>query len=256
MRTELVGNPYLYLTFRCPFRCNFCYTCSGPDRTGTEVSTERTFEIMDYFTGGKILTVSGGEPLLHPGAGEILKRAAEKFTWVTVFTNGQPIYGDIGQQRALIRSKLERFLDTMPENIRFVFPVTQEHLRQGNHRSFITVAAEVAKKRQTVCFFVKNSPGKADGAELIKDFNLLGLENPGSAFPGNIIAHGRAFNLYGAKVLPGNPAEYPPELHLCYAGAFPDEWSFLHFITSGKVEPQPQLRPSQPVSVEDFIQSA
>lgn len=79
----------IYLTDGCNLRCQTCYrkvTEAGP----CELSTDRWTNFVSKFAenGGKILTVSGGEPLTRPDCPEILAAAKQAGLSVVLLTNG------------------------------------------------------------------------------------------------------------------------------------------------------------------------
>ena len=53
---------------KCPNNCMHCSSCSGPDCT-LMIKTENVKKLIDSAVelNTKILSISGGEPLLHPG---------------------------------------------------------------------------------------------------------------------------------------------------------------------------------------------
>lgn len=74
--------------FGCNLRCTYCDTRYGCEGTGyTRVRTEEVVEMCKVY-GHKNVTVTGGEPLIHPGIGKLLKLLVEAGFDVNVETNG------------------------------------------------------------------------------------------------------------------------------------------------------------------------
>lgn len=90
---------YLELTYACNWRCTFCYNPRHSDmrRLGTEEWLEVLHDLRSL--GTLSLTLTGGEPMLHPGALEIARIARDLHFVVRLFTNG-----------SLIDSPIARFL--------------------------------------------------------------------------------------------------------------------------------------------------
>lgn len=76
------------LTYRCNFACVHCYVQDC--RKQLELSGERWCELVDEVAaaGTLWLTLTGGEPMLHPGFDAVYERAIRAGLLVTVFTNG------------------------------------------------------------------------------------------------------------------------------------------------------------------------
>ncbi|MHC5036139.1 MAG: radical SAM protein [Planctomycetota bacterium] len=72
----------LIVTTACPLKCPYCYVVQLPDFRPKTVPAEILLRRLDqlYDAGhldGVVLTVIGGEPLIHPQIGEIVKRCME-----------------------------------------------------------------------------------------------------------------------------------------------------------------------------------
>ncbi|WP_297490209.1 radical SAM protein [Thermococcus sp.] len=76
------------LTRNCNLNCKHCIVSAGrplPKELKTEEWLKLVDEISDYAVR---LTLTGGEPLIHPGFFRILKRAKEKGLSIRLLTNG------------------------------------------------------------------------------------------------------------------------------------------------------------------------
>ncbi len=69
---------YLELTYRCNWRCVFCYNPRHADRRGLSLA-EWTEVLDDLRTLGTLsLTLTGGEPLTHPDFVAIARAASDR----------------------------------------------------------------------------------------------------------------------------------------------------------------------------------
>jgi MoaA/NifB/PqqE/SkfB family radical SAM enzyme len=81
----------LELTYACSWRCVFCYNPRHSDRAPLN-TIEWSTVLDDLRTIGTLhLTLTGGEPLVHPGFFEIARAAVERHFAITIFTNGSRI---------------------------------------------------------------------------------------------------------------------------------------------------------------------
>jgi MoaA/NifB/PqqE/SkfB family radical SAM enzyme len=72
-------------------RCNLsCTYCNEYDQTSDPVPTEEMFRRIDRLAqlGTGIITLSGGEPLLHPHAEDLVARIRDRGAIATLITNG------------------------------------------------------------------------------------------------------------------------------------------------------------------------
>jgi MoaA/NifB/PqqE/SkfB family radical SAM enzyme len=100
-------------------RCNLsCAYCNEFDRTSqpvpVDVLRERIDTLVDLGTG--IITLSGGEPLLHPGVVEIVRHVRRRGAIATLITNGYLL------TPALVQSLNGAGLDSMQISIDNVAP--------------------------------------------------------------------------------------------------------------------------------------
>jgi MoaA/NifB/PqqE/SkfB family radical SAM enzyme len=79
---------YLELTYRCNWRCVFCYNPRHSDRRGLSAG-EWTSVLDDLRALGTLaVTLTGGEPLAHPGFLDVARAAAARRFALRIFTNG------------------------------------------------------------------------------------------------------------------------------------------------------------------------
>ncbi|MBF0451970.1 MAG: radical SAM protein [Candidatus Magnetomorum sp.] len=82
---------FIHITHRCNLNCPHCYVSSQND-CSKDLPTSVIIDLIDElsYQGGNGLTISGGEPLLHPDIAHILSYASKKLT-VRLLTNGTKI---------------------------------------------------------------------------------------------------------------------------------------------------------------------
>jgi radical SAM protein with 4Fe4S-binding SPASM domain len=82
------------LTYRCNFSCVHCF--QQDCRRQVELPAERWCALVDELAraGTLWLTLTGGEPFLHPGFQQVYERAVRAGMLVTVFSNGSSLTGE------------------------------------------------------------------------------------------------------------------------------------------------------------------
>lgn len=88
MAAEQPVGAVLELTYRCNWRCSFCYNPRHSDVA--PLSTAEWIGVVSSLrrAGALSVTLTGGEPLAHPGAVAIVREATRIGMMVTLFTNG------------------------------------------------------------------------------------------------------------------------------------------------------------------------
>lgn len=84
-----IKNAYLEITSRCNLRCIHCYNASG-DIAYCDMDLAVLAMLTDFLRdkGLELLSISGGEPLLHPQCRTILEMCKAKQFRVLLATNG------------------------------------------------------------------------------------------------------------------------------------------------------------------------
>lgn len=92
-------NVYLETTRECNLHCEHCYSDAGSPREN-ELSFAEIRSLIDQLAqiGVLSLTLTGGEPLLHPRLFDIMKYARKKRLSLLLFTNGTLIIPQIAQK--------------------------------------------------------------------------------------------------------------------------------------------------------------
>ncbi len=94
------------LTYRCNLRCQHCYQNAGPlgpNVSGDgELDLEAKLAAVDQIADSYIptLSISGGEPLLHPHFWPVLARARERGLYTSIATNGTLITKEVAGRLA------------------------------------------------------------------------------------------------------------------------------------------------------------
>jgi MoaA/NifB/PqqE/SkfB family radical SAM enzyme len=91
MERQLKDVVNLYLLTDCDMTCKFCYASKGKSR----MTLDRARWFIDALRsrGGTRINITGGEPLLHPEATDIVEHASRQGLAVALFTSGSR-YGD------------------------------------------------------------------------------------------------------------------------------------------------------------------
>jgi radical SAM protein with 4Fe4S-binding SPASM domain len=115
---------HLDLTNKCNLTCIHCLRDAGK-AAENELTTAEWLDVVDRFSDihkGQVC-LSGGEPLLHPGAFDIIKLAKKKGMFVILFTNGtmiqtQEVADELGQYVDRIQMSLDGATAEVNDSIR------------------------------------------------------------------------------------------------------------------------------------------
>lgn len=119
---------YLHLTSRCNLRCSYCYASPGPntERNGHDLPVPVAREVLSQARdlGVDEVVVTGGEPLLHPQAVDIVEEAKGMGFQVNLLTNG------LGIERGLAR-RLASACDQITISLDSAEPAIHDRHRGG-----------------------------------------------------------------------------------------------------------------------------
>jgi pyrroloquinoline quinone biosynthesis protein E len=89
LRDDYPSKITLSITYRCNHRCCFCCISAGDPMSG-ELEENDWLRIIDEAAelGIMEVTLSGGEPLIHPGIFSIVKRITDRGMYPIILTNG------------------------------------------------------------------------------------------------------------------------------------------------------------------------
>ncbi len=88
------GAPAIFIRlFGCNLNCTYCdtkYACKQEDgvRGYTNMTIDQILEAVKTYEPCKCITLTGGEPLIHPAACELVTVLRENDYWVNIETNG------------------------------------------------------------------------------------------------------------------------------------------------------------------------
>ncbi|MBU7032367.1 MAG: radical SAM protein [Theionarchaea archaeon] len=102
--THHLQNVYLELTRECNLHCEHCYSDAGSPRDD-ELSFAEIKSLIDQLAGMGVLslTLTGGEPLLHPRLFDIMKYARKNHLSLLLFTNGTLVIPQVAQKLSQLR---------------------------------------------------------------------------------------------------------------------------------------------------------
>jgi len=103
---------FIHLTDRCNLHCLHCYTTHPACPGRHHIPTETVLRVLDDAAalGGKTVTFSGGEPLLHHGLGDMIEHISGRLS-ITLLSNGTLIderwAAFLGQHRVSVQLSLD-----------------------------------------------------------------------------------------------------------------------------------------------------
>jgi len=80
----------LFINSQCQLNCRYCFGWEGKNSAEKRLSLEEILKIAEIMwkRGHRYITITGGEPFLHPQIREIIKAVHEKGYWINILTNG------------------------------------------------------------------------------------------------------------------------------------------------------------------------
>lgn len=148
------------------------------------MDTELLLRTIEELRGIHDITVTGGEPLLHPGFGRVLHHASRNASIVYLMTNGINLVGERylrdlarGGDFSKLKNALKEALHTLPENLYLFFPLDSFHLKAFKPFRFLLKGlVELAEEWNTdpekpFIRFLSNEISQQKSEELIDDFH-------------------------------------------------------------------------------------
>lgn len=131
---------------KCPNRCMFCSSNSCIDKN-TFISLDDFKRVIDYFmlTGGiEELSLSGGEPLLHPDLLKMISYASNLGIRVTLFTSGIQFANKLSEKDVLyyLKEKEDALKDIEPDDLLTIHSVKKYYDRILNNKTYSEIPKE------------------------------------------------------------------------------------------------------------------
>lgn len=88
------GAPTIFIRlFGCNLKCTYCdtkYACKKEEGVFSfnDMTIDRIIEAVKTYEPCKCITLTGGEPLIHPASAELVRVLREEGYWVNIETNG------------------------------------------------------------------------------------------------------------------------------------------------------------------------
>jgi hypothetical protein len=149
---------------------------------------------LNELKGIRDITLTGGEPTLHPGFETILSKAAENAEIVYLMTNGISLVGK-DRLRYLARRRdhnrlvkeIKDSLNSFPENVHLFFPLDSFHLKTFRPFGFLIQGLSTLAREwnqiddKPFIGFLSNEVSKDKSQELIEKFEVESSAHTGTA---------------------------------------------------------------------------
>ncbi len=185
---------FVYMTNECQLNCVHCSFQSGPSQFHTRMDEEMLLSVLNELKGIRDITLTGGEPTLHPRFKAILSRATDNARIVYLMTNGISLVGkdrlrylakkrDHNQLVKAIKNSLESF----PENVHLFFPLDSFHLKTFRPFGFLIQGLSTLAREwnqvddKPFVGFLSNEVSKDKSQELIEKFAVESSAHTGTA---------------------------------------------------------------------------
>jgi len=237
---------FIYVTNECQLNCTHCSFQSSPVQPHTRVDEKVILRILDELKGIRDITLTGGEPTLHPAFEKILSKAAENARIVYVMTNGINL---VGKDRLRYFSKkedhnglvkrLEDSLESFPENVHLFFPLDSFHLKTFKPFSFLIQGlAALAREwnhmpEKAFIGFISNEVSKEKSQEFIEKFTVESCTHIGTAL---FAPWRKASNVWEWYLIHSlNRTPFTGGLYINFKGVYLNEASLLVDLREGIV---------------------
>jgi radical SAM protein with 4Fe4S-binding SPASM domain len=203
---------YLELTNRCNLKCMHCYLAAGTANT-VEIPLKNAVKAIRQFaeTGGKYLTLSGGETTLYKEWPSLVETARAMNLQTTVMTNGVNLEKYIDTFQAL-KVKIGLSLDS-------AVPATIERIRQGiKYDRLLNCLSKLKKSGLSGSVIICYTPMKLNYRDLPGLIRLMNEYEISNLYISILELRGRAFDNLDSLYL--NQAEkvyFLNELYFIYS---------------------------------------
>lgn len=235
---------FIYITNECQLNCAHCSFQSKPAQPHTRVDEKVILRVLDELKGIRDITLTGGEPTLHPAFKKILSKTAENARIVYVMTNGINLVGkdrlrylySKRDQKGLVEG-LKDSLEYFSENVHLLFPLDSFHLRAFRPFRFLIQGLAVLAREwnhiseKAFIGFLSNEVSKEKSRELIEEFTVESFSHIGTA----LFAPWRKANNLKAWYLahPLNRTPFAGGLYINFKGVYCNEASLLVDLREG-----------------------
>jgi hypothetical protein len=185
---------FLYITNECNLCCAHCSFQSAPNKADSHIETGVLLRTLDELYGIHDITITGGEPLLHPGFEKILARAAKNASIVYLMTNGihllkNEIFLKLAKEGNTpgLKKLLIKAMNGFPDNLHLFFPLDSFHLNAFKPFVFLLEGlAEVAKewnrvRKRPFIGFISNEVSPQKSEALMHRFHVKPYCHVGTA---------------------------------------------------------------------------
>lgn len=197
----------LEITKRCNLSCAHCYNLSGA-RCTAELPWEYIHDVLEQFTSDRIrfISITGGEPLLHPQLESVLKMARDVAENVNLSTNGTLVSENNFPY-------IVEYVDTV--NISLDAPIAEVHDRFRNQSgSFEKAKRAIGKFASKGIEVVVQTTVFRENLSLLKDLGKLVQDEGASSWSVRLpLASGRAVKNSEMFFSPDEIREREEDLH-------------------------------------------
>jgi hypothetical protein len=237
---------FIYLTNECQLNCLHCSFQSSPRQPHARLDEKLLLSALDELKGIRDITLTGGEPTLHPAFEILLSKAAENAGIVYVMTNGISLVGkdrlsymEKEKDKNGLVKKLKKSLNSIPENVHFFFPLDSFHLKTFRPFYFLIQGlASLAREWNRIpekpfIGFLSNEVSREKSQELIEKFEVESFTHIGTA----MFAPWRKADTIREWYLmhPLNRTPFAGGLYINFKGVYLNEASLLMDLREGTV---------------------
>lgn len=235
---------FIYLTNECQLRCAHCSFQSGPKKNRTRINGGVLMGVLDELQGIRDISITGGEPTLHPDFRTVLHKAARQAQDVYMLSNGIGLIGMEGIRRAAKRNdhaglapRLHSVLDELPANVSILFPLDTFHINAFRpYAFFLEVLSAVARERyrlhrRPAVGFLSNEVTPEKSYELMHKFSVESCTHVGTALFAPWRQSGALREWYCTHPLNSRP--FPGGIYINYKGVYLNEASLLVDLREG-----------------------